>query len=150
MNGCRPLGRQPFCLLFGGSRVGTLLGGSRFVYCLGAAESAPSWAAAVLYFICANFTLNASSEFSEYCEIKCFGGLHVYFRISARKVSSASLLNLLQLVIWLEIVSFCPNSTQFFFDFLGFDAKSCPSAAGMVSCFEAASERPSRTTDFDL
>ena len=58
-------------------------------------------------------TFSVLSEFSEYCEIKCFGGLHVYFRFEARKISSAVLLILLQLVIWPEIVSFCPNSTHF-------------------------------------
>ena len=88
--------------------------------------------------------------FSENCENKCFGGLHVYFKFEAHKVSSASLLILLQSVIRPEIVSFCPNSTQFFFDFLGFDAKSCPSAAGMIRRFGAASDLPSRTTDFGL
>ena len=49
-----------------------------------------------------------NSEDSEFSDYKCFGGLHVYFRFMARKVSSASLLILLQLAIWPEIVSFCP------------------------------------------
>jgi hypothetical protein len=90
-----------------------------------------------------------NSEDSEFSDYKCFGGLLVYFRFMARKVSSASLLILLQLVIWPEIVSFCPNSAQFFFDFLGFAAKSGPPAARMVLCFGSASDLPSRTTDFD-
>ena len=92
--------------------------------------------------------LKLGMNYSENCENKCFGGLHVYFRFEAHKVSSVDLLILLQSVIRPEIVSFCPNSTQFFFDFLGFDVKSCPSAAGMIRGFGAASDLPSRTTDF--
>ena len=90
-----------------------------------------------------------NSEYSENCENKCFGGLHVYFRNEARKVSSAILLNLLQLVIWPEIVSFCPNSSNFSLISCYFVAKSCPSVAKMDLHFGAASDLPSRTTDFD-
>ena len=94
-----------------------LLGGSHFVYCVGRRLGRrPLGCLLWGYLGCRPFgrqpfctlnaqfgTLNASFKFSEYCEIKCFGGLHVYFISSVRKVSSASLLILLQLVIQLKI-----------------------------------------------
>ena len=88
-------------------------------------------------------------KYSEYCEFKCFGELHVYFRFEARKVSSACLLNLLQSAIWPEIVSFCPNPSHF--SLLSSYLLQNPALLppGWLRCFGATSELPSKTTDFD-